>query len=674
MPGRSWTTGRSRRPRPSGPGPTTGATTSPGWRRTRGPALNVIRLEAGFAAGTAPVAVLYLLLRHAVLRGLRRDGAAAGRAAHGAGRRDIVRDAGGSRRSFTCSERTQASESRFARLYAPDPAVTGDPSDARVGLHPRDHRDVARGAGTRRAARRAAASWRRCRPRASNARSSSTSTAPRTALDAWRLGLATEKLFELRYPATRRPESPAVPGVHIGAYGWLEEVRPRSVAPTPVALTGELADVFAPPGASPLTHDPANQGYIHAPSPARPARPRCCAAATGRRSPANPGTLAVNLSSDRVRVALTFLDGIRAGQSLGALLGYRLERGLHDRHAIAETDRFIKGLRQAFPLVAAKLPRHRAPRRDGDRVARGAQRHRRAGAGPPRDPERAVLVPVRPAAGVGGLPFADADQTGAIDAEVAGARRDQRRARRSRGRRGRAPGRARQSGSRGGEHGRLHQDRLPARPRRDRHSAHGAAAQPPGRAAAARRTAPDHLTGAGAACHAARRRRSRRRTVARGPAARARERGVPGHVDGPGHAVARSAVVSQADLGLQPIDLLWMVRPTEQATMTELDDRIVARVLHTETLRADTELVLRYTDPIAGKVSLFQLSPLVDALRALLLAARPAGPATSPMPAGGDTLDPHADDGVDLPRARPKAVRDAAERARPARSTGSSPT
>ena len=42
--------------------------------------------------------------------------------------------------------------------------------------------------------------------------------------------------------------------------------------------------------------------------------------------------MAVNLSSERVRTALAFLEGIRHGQQLGALLGYQFERGLHDRY------------------------------------------------------------------------------------------------------------------------------------------------------------------------------------------------------------------------------------------------------------------------------------------------------------------------------------------------------
>ena len=54
------------------------------------------------------------------------------------------------------------------------------------------------------------------------------------------------------------------------------------------------------------------------------------------------GPLAVDLSSSRVRVAESLLDGIRQGQQLGALLGYRFERGLHDR----KLDRFIAGFRR----------------------------------------------------------------------------------------------------------------------------------------------------------------------------------------------------------------------------------------------------------------------------------------------------------------------------------------
>ena len=40
--------------------------------------------------------------------------------------------------------------------------------------------------------------------------------------------------------------------------------------------------------------------------------------------------LAIDLSSERVRLATWLLDGVRQGQPLGALLGYRFERRLQE--------------------------------------------------------------------------------------------------------------------------------------------------------------------------------------------------------------------------------------------------------------------------------------------------------------------------------------------------------
>ena len=43
----------------------------------------------------------------------------------------------------------------------------------------------------------------------------------------------------------------ATTGVHLGAFGWLEDVRPRPRDLTPVALDDDLAKVFDPDGTSP---------------------------------------------------------------------------------------------------------------------------------------------------------------------------------------------------------------------------------------------------------------------------------------------------------------------------------------------------------------------------------------------------------------------------------------
>ena len=61
--------------------------------------------------------------------------------------------------------------------------------------------------------------------------------------------------------------------------------------------------------------------------------------------------LAIDLSSERVRLATWLLDGVRQGQPLGALLGYRFERRLQE----AGKPQFIFVFRELAPLVARKL-------------------------------------------------------------------------------------------------------------------------------------------------------------------------------------------------------------------------------------------------------------------------------------------------------------------------------
>ena len=72
----------------------------------------------------------------------------------------------------------------------------------------------------------------------------------------------------------------------------------------------------------------------------------------------HPDRFGVNLSSERVRTALSLLEGIRNGQELGALLGYEFERGLHERHGLPggeALDQFILAFRTRYPLIADKI-------------------------------------------------------------------------------------------------------------------------------------------------------------------------------------------------------------------------------------------------------------------------------------------------------------------------------
>ena len=167
-------------------------------------------------------------------------------------------------------------------------------------------------------------------------------------LDAWKLGLVRQRLEDLRGPATDRQT-----GIYLGAFGWLENLRPR----TPLQnFAGEVPAELTGPGLPPLKFDPENAGYIHGPS-----LNHAVTAAVLRNAyishadTQNAETMAVNLSSERVRMALSLIEGVRNGQGLAELLGYRFERGLHERYGPVELDKFILPLRGKFPLRANRL-------------------------------------------------------------------------------------------------------------------------------------------------------------------------------------------------------------------------------------------------------------------------------------------------------------------------------
>ena len=63
--------------------------------------------------------------------------------------------------------------------------------------------------------------------------------------------------------------------------------------------------------------------------------------------------MSVNLTSRRVRAAMGFIEGMRAGQDLAAMLGYQFERGLHENYPGVELDEYIYVFRARFPLVRA---------------------------------------------------------------------------------------------------------------------------------------------------------------------------------------------------------------------------------------------------------------------------------------------------------------------------------
>jgi hypothetical protein len=155
-------------------------------------------------------------------------------------------------------------------------------------------------------------------------------------LDAWITSFATQRLAALR------AQQPI--GLRVGAYGWVENLKPApALVPLPTPA-GETGPVFT------LADD---AGFMHAPSidQAQTAALLRNAHLSHARADA-PSLFAVDLSSRRVRIATQLLDGVRQGQPLGALLGYRFERALHERHL----DDTIDDFRALAPLVASTAP------------------------------------------------------------------------------------------------------------------------------------------------------------------------------------------------------------------------------------------------------------------------------------------------------------------------------
>ncbi|GAT68902.1 hypothetical protein PS9374_04567 [Planomonospora sphaerica] len=113
-------------------------------------------------------------------------------------------------------------------------------------------------------------------------------------LDAWITGLATERLAETR---TLHPT-----GILVGGWGVALDLDPGSKPPS--------------------------EGWLQAPSMGQAAASAVLRA--GYLAHGGGPELAVDLSSNRVRLANGLLDGLRQGRSLAELLGYRLERDLHD--------------------------------------------------------------------------------------------------------------------------------------------------------------------------------------------------------------------------------------------------------------------------------------------------------------------------------------------------------
>ena len=594
--------------------------------------LDAVVAEQGFTGDVSPTALLYLLLRHALMLGyydtaygLNKTAGTLTAAQLGALKAEPA--------FVHVADAAPASESRFALLYTPQQAITHDPDTLVADYITAGLGVLAEAAGlddqlaglavladapTAQLERAFAEHVDLCGYR----------------YDAWQLGLVALQLDRMR----SIPPDRQAGGTYLGWYAWLEDLRPSRAELQPVELPPGLAGVYA--GGAPIRFDPANGGYVHAPS-----LPHARTAAILRggylanATPDNPKTLSVNLTSSRVRTALATLEGIRNGQSLGALLGYRFERGLHDDHALAEVDQFIFPMRKAFPLVADSLSGTATP--PGVPIEAIEARNVLDG--------RKLVEHIKSSGassypfGVGTLPAASPSQAASITAEAAGLvdvfdaiadlalAEGVHQAAQGNFERIAATLDAYTSGN------------FPPEP--------DVTQTPPSGIGLTHRVAVHLRPGLPAPAGAT-------------PAAQA-EPAVDAWLEtvlpplaaigcvvswqDPVNGTAHELPVTLADLGVRPIDVLDLVLPDDIQAMTQLDDRILGHVIGSAGVRPDAVMSIKYLSPPPGGQSVFEVSALVRALKTLLTGARPAR-ATDAVPGGAASDAANADVSADRAR------------------------
>lgn len=167
-------------------------------------------------------------------------------------------------------------------------------------------------------------------------------------LDAWITSLAHARLSELRVAAPT--------GLHVGAFGWLEDLSPDGSRP----LAAGVPPALAAGSDSPIHLDQENQGFIHAPSVNHAITAAILRSGylSEAAQPDIENKMAVNLSSRRVRLAEELIEGVRQGNDLGSMLGYQFERHLHESFAAdgVTLDDLIAPFRRAFPSMMAVDP------------------------------------------------------------------------------------------------------------------------------------------------------------------------------------------------------------------------------------------------------------------------------------------------------------------------------
>jgi hypothetical protein len=570
--------------------------------------LDALNSEQDFLSGATPKALLYLYLRHALMLGyydtsynlhLKAGFLSAAELAALKPEPAFVHVAA----------TAPASESRFSLLYKTESRITGNPKLLVSDYITRNIAFLAQSAELR--DQLDALSLLADAPTAQLERAFAEHIdCCMYRFDAWLLGLVTFQLQRLRYGSGGDGQAPRT-GVYLGAYAWLEDLRPTSTVLTPVELSGDLRTVFA--GSSPILRNPTNGGYIHAPSLTHARTAAVLRSGyLANAKPANPLTMKVNLSSDRTRLALSILEGIRNGQSLGALLGYRFERGLHDDHGLAEVDKLIYPLRKAFPLVADNL----ASTQTMPNVPIQAIEARNVMDG------RKLIAQIRKSGvssypfGLTTLPATSAAEATAINSEsnrlldVYDAIADL----------------ALAEGVHQAVQGNF--DRIGAT--LNAYSSGHFPPDPeviqtgPSGISLTHRVAVHFSPGLAAPPNVTPRAQAEPALDAwlEGILAPLANVGCVVTWNDPGGA-ARHQDVTLADLAVRPLDVLALFKPDSMQQMTELDDRILGFVLAKAAPRPDALLKIGFLTAPAGKLSVFQIMAIVRSLKTLLAGARP---------------------------------------------------
>jgi hypothetical protein len=602
--------------------------------------LDAVAAEQGFTGDVSPQALLYLYLRHALMLGYYDSAYGLYRSSGALGPAELA-TLKPEAPFVHVAETAPASESRFAILFTPEPAITSSPGMLVSDYITANLPTLAEAAGL--ADQLAALSVLADAPTAQLERA----FAEHVDLcgyryDAWLLALVNYQLEQLR--AGQADQENGSGGIYLGAYAWLEDLRPSPDRLEQAQLPPALDEIYA--GGSPILVDPANGGYVHAPSLIHARTAAILRSGyLSNASAANPQSLAVNLSSDRVRTALGVLEGIRNGQSIGALLGYGFERGLHDDYGLAEVDKFIYPMRKAFPLVADNL----APTATPPGVPIEAIEARNVMDG------RKLVDQITSSGvtsypfGIGTLPAATAAEAAAINAEANGLldiydaigdlalAEGVHQAAQGNFERIAATLDAYTSGN------------FPPEPE--------VVQTPPSGVGLTHRVAVHLQPGLAAPAGAT-------------PAAQA-EPAIDAWLDGvlpdldtigclvtwndPVSGAAQQLPVTLADLGVRPIDVLDLVLPDDTQAMTQLDDRIVSYVLYTAGPRPDADLAIQYRSAPPGGLALFDVMALVRAVKTVVSRSRPLR-ATDAALTGDATSVTNASVALDRSRiATPKA-------------------